>query len=55
MVSEFFDRKLSKCVEKRKILVLILNLALFAGNIYLVSGIQTSVNPPAILKASNPI
>jgi hypothetical protein len=55
LVSEFFDRKLSTCVEKTKFLVLVLNLAVFAGNLILVSGIETSINPPAILKESNPI
>jgi uncharacterized membrane protein len=35
--------------------ILILNIALFGANIYFVSGLKTSINPPAVLKASNPI
>jgi hypothetical protein len=55
MIAEFFDRKLSTWVEKLKFFVLLINLAIFGFNIYLVTGIRTSVNPPKVLKASNPI
>ena len=55
MISEFFDKKISKCVEKFKYLILFLNLAIFGVNIYFVSNLSTSVHPPAILKAPNPI
>ena len=55
LISEFFDRKLSTWVEKLKWPILIFNFALFGFNIYLVSGLETSVNRPSILKDSNPI
>lgn len=55
LTSEIFDRKISKCVEKFRVLILIINLGLFALNVYSASGLQTSVNRPAILKKSNPI
>lgn len=47
--------KISKCVEKMKWIVFLINISLFAANGYFVSGMKTSVNPPAVLKASNPI
>tara|TARA_B110000285_G_C15132135_1_gene624364 strand:+ start:2302 stop:2550 length:249 start_codon:yes stop_codon:yes gene_type:complete len=55
VIAEFFDRKLSTWVEKLKWPILIFNFALFGFNIYLVSGLETSVNRPSILKDSNPI
>lgn len=55
MVSEFFDKKLSKCVEKLKFIILIVNIIFFVFNVITVTKLKTSLNHPQVLKKSNPI
>ena len=55
MVSQLFDKSISRCVDKLKFLILFVNLIVFGLNIYFVSQLKTSITPPAILKKTNPI